>query len=51
MYIIEPGRNPTMKANVRKSFAHAMTVDRCDVGNVTIDILPDDVLWKYSIVI
>ena len=51
MHIIEPGRDPPMEANVRTSFAHAMTADRCDVGNVTIDNLPDDVLWKCSIAI
>jgi len=52
MHIVGPGRNPPMKANVWTSFASAMTADRRDVGNVTIDGLPDDVLpWKYSIAI
>jgi hypothetical protein len=33
-----------METDVWTSFAHAMTADWCDVGQMTIDILPDDVL-------
>jgi hypothetical protein len=48
MHIMGLGRNLSKEVWVRTSFAQqpALTVDRCDVARVTIDMLPNVALLE-----